>query len=59
MSSIINMYDLKKKIPESHRKAWIIGDFGGIIGGGIGGFIGARTGHYIWGRMERVDTKVG
>jgi uncharacterized membrane protein len=42
------MERLKKKIPEIHRKAWIIGGLGAAIGGGIGGFVSAQKGNYIY-----------
>ncbi len=42
------MEELKKKIPEAHRKAWIVGGLGAAIGGGIGGFISAQKGNYIY-----------
>jgi|SRR5208283_1681859 len=42
------MDDLKKRIPETHRKAWIVGGFGAAIGGGIGGYISALKGNFIY-----------
>lgn len=42
------MGNIKEKIPQTHKKAWITGGFGGAIGGGIGGYISSIKGNYIY-----------
>lgn len=44
-----DMEKLEEKIPETHKKSWIVGGIGGIIGGVIGGYISVIKGSSIYG----------
>lgn len=39
---------LESRLPETYRKAKIIGALGGLVGGGIGGYISFLKGNYIY-----------
>ena len=40
--------ELESKLPETYRKARIIGGIGGIIGAGIGGYVSSLKGNYLY-----------